>query len=77
MSTPLSNMNSEENPSTPLPEPNLNFTAQVHSLLNSVTPRTPDNNVPDAPDGLLDTGSYKVKKQVHQAQMTEMNKPMM
>ena len=46
-------------PSTPLPEPNLNFTVQVHSLLNGESPavNTPDNNVPGAPVSILVTSS--------------------
>ena len=56
MSTPPMSQNPEEHPSTPLPEPNLDFTAHVQSLLNGVTPRTPDNGVPRAPDSILNTG---------------------
>ena len=46
-------------PSTPLPEPNLNFTVQVHSLLNGESPaaNTPDNNIPGAPVRILVTSS--------------------
>ena len=45
--------------STPLPEPNLNFTVQIHSLLNNESPAvgTPDNNVPGAPVSILETSS--------------------
>ena len=61
MSIPPSNQDMEELPSlsTPLPEPNLNFTVQVHSLLNSESPaaNTPDNNIPGAPVSILVTSS--------------------
>ena len=45
--------------STPLPEPNLNFMVQIHSLLNgeSLAINTPDNNVPGAPVSILVTSS--------------------
>ena len=63
MSVPQSNQDMEELPSpgTPLPEPNLNFTVQIHSLLNgeSLAPTTPDNNVPDAPESILVTSSQE------------------
>ena len=62
MSIPPSNQDREElpSPNTPLPEPNLNFTVQVHSLLNGDSPATdsPDNNIPGAPVSVLETGSY-------------------
>ena len=61
MSIPLSNQDTEElpSPNTPLPEPNLNFTDQIHSLLNSESPATnsPDNNIPGAPVSILETNS--------------------
>ena len=61
MSIPLSNQDMEElpSPSTPLPEPNLNFMVQIHSLLNGESPavNTPDNNVPGAPVSILETNS--------------------
>ena len=61
MSIPPSNQDMEElpSPSTPLPEPNLNFTVQVHSLLNGESPaaNTPDNNIPGAPVSILVTSS--------------------
>ena len=61
MSIPPSNQDMEElpSPSTPLPEPNLNFTVQIHSLLNgeSLAVNTPDNNVPGAPVSILETNS--------------------
>ena len=61
MSIPLSNQDMEElpSPSTPLPEPNLNFTVQIHSLLNGESPATnlPDNNIPGAPVSILETNS--------------------
>ena len=61
MSIPPSNQDMGElpSPSTPLPEPNLNFTVQVHSLLNgeSLAVNTPDNNVPGAPVSILVTSS--------------------
>ena len=46
-------------PGTPLPEPNLNFTVQEHSLLNGESPavNTPDNNIPGAPVSILVTSS--------------------
>ena len=57
MSIPPSNQDMEERPSlsTPLPEPNLNFTVQIHSLLNGESPA--DNNIPGAPVSILDTSS--------------------
>ena len=61
MSIPPSNQDMEElpSPSTPLPEPNLNFTVQIHSLLNGESPATnsPDNNIPGAPVSILETSS--------------------
>ena len=47
-------------PNTPLPEPNLNFTVQVHSLLNGDSPATdlPNNNIPGAPVSVLETSSH-------------------
>ena len=61
MSVPQSNQDMEELPSlgTPLPEPNLNFMVQIHSLLNGESPavNTPNNNVPGAPDRILVTSS--------------------
>ena len=46
-------------PNTLLPEPNLNFMVQVHSLLNGESPATdvPDNNIPGAPVSILETNS--------------------
>ena len=62
MSIPLSNQDIRElmSPSTPLPEPNLNFTVQIHSLLNGESPavNTPNNNVPEAPVSILVTSSW-------------------
>ena len=62
MSIPPSNQDREElpSPNTPLPEPNLNFTVQVHSLLNGDSPATdsPDNNIPGAPVSVLETSSH-------------------
>ena len=59
MSIPPSNQDMGElpSPSTPLPEPNLNFTVQVHSLPNSESPavNTPDNNIPGSPVSILVT----------------------
>ena len=61
MSIPPSNQDMEEllSPSMPLPEPNLNFTVQIHSLLNGESPavNTPDNNIPGAPVSILETNS--------------------
>ena len=61
MSIPPSNQDMEElpSPNTPLPEPNLNFTVQVHLLLNGESPATnlPDNNIPGAPVSILETNS--------------------
>ena len=61
MSIPPSNQDMGElpSPSTPLPEPNLNFMVQVHSLLNGESPaaNTPDNNIPGAPVSILVTSS--------------------
>ena len=61
MSIPPSNQDMEElpSPNTPLPEPNLNFTGQIHSLLNGESPAThsPDNNIPGAPVSILETSS--------------------
>ena len=61
MSIPLSNqdMGERPSPSTPLPEPNLNFTDQIHSLLNGESPATnsPDNNIPGAPVSILETST--------------------
>ena len=58
MSIPPSNQDMEEllSPNMPLPEPNLNFTNQIHSLLNSESPAThsPDNNIPGAPVSILE-----------------------
>ena len=63
MSIPPSNQNMEELPAprSPLPEPNLNFTVQIHSLLNgdSLVVNTPDNNVPGAPVSILETSSQE------------------
>ena len=47
-------------PSTRSPGPNLlNFTAQVHSLLNGKSPASisPDNNIPGAPVSILETNT--------------------
>ena len=61
MSIPPSNQDMEElpSPNTPLPEPNLNFTDQIHSLLNGESPAThsPDNNIPGAPVSILETST--------------------
>ena len=61
MSIPPSNQDMEElpSPNTPLPEPNLNFTDQIHSLLNGGSPATqsPDNNIPGAPVSILETST--------------------
>ena len=61
MSIPPSNQDMEEllSPSMPLPEPNLNFTVQIHSLLNGESPAvaTPDNNVLGARVSILETSS--------------------
>ena len=61
MSIPPSNqdMGERPSPSMPLPEPNLNFTVQVHSLLNGESPATnsPGNNIPGAPVSVLETNS--------------------
>ena len=63
MSIPPSNQDIGElpSPSTPLPEPNLNFVVQVHSLLNGKSPATnlPDNNIPEAPVSILETDSQE------------------
>ena len=58
MSIPPSNQDMEEcpSPSTLLPEPNLNFTVQIHSLLNGESPAD-NNNVPGAPVSILETSS--------------------
>ena len=61
MSIPPSNQDMEElpSPNTPLPEPNLNFTGQIHSLLNgeSAATHSPNNNIPGAPVSILETSS--------------------
>ena len=62
MSIPPPNQNMEVNPApeTPSPGPNLlNFTAQVHSLLNGESPVSapPDDNIPGAPVSILDTST--------------------
>ena len=61
MSIPPSNQDMGElpSPNTSLPEPNLNFTVQIHSLLNGESPaaNTPDNNIPGAPVSILETSS--------------------
>ena len=47
-------------PETPSPGPNLlNFTAQVHSLLNGKSPASvpPDDNIPGAPVSVLETNT--------------------
>ena len=47
-------------PDTPSPGPNLlNFTAQVHSLLNGESPASapPDDSIPGAPVSILDTST--------------------
>ena len=63
MSIPPSNQNMEELPSprSPLPEPNLNFMGQIHSLLNGDSPavNTLDNNVPGALVSILETSSQE------------------
>ena len=62
MSIPPSNQDMGElpSPNMPLPEPNLNFTVQVHSLLNGESPaiNSPDNNIPGAPVSVLETSSH-------------------
>ena len=61
MSIPPSNQDMGElpSPNTLLPEPNLNFTVQIHSLLNgkSLATNLPDNNIPGAPVSILETNS--------------------
>ena len=62
MSIPPPDQNMEVNlaPETPSPGPNLlNFTAQVHSLLNGESPASapPDDNIPGAPVSILDTST--------------------
>ena len=61
MSIPPSNQDMEElpSPSMPLPEPNLNFMVQIHSLLNGESPavNSPNNNIPKAPVSILVTSS--------------------
>ena len=61
MSIPPSNQDMEElpSPNTPLPEPNLNFTDQIHSLLNGESPaiQSLDNNIPGAPVSILETST--------------------
>ena len=61
MSIPPSNQDMEElpSPSTPLPKLYLNFTVQIHSLLNGESPatNTPDNNILEAPVSILETSS--------------------
>ena len=62
MSIPPPDQNMEVNPApeTPSPGPNLlNFTAQVHSLLNGESPASapPDGNIPGAPVSILDTST--------------------
>ena len=61
MSIPPSNQDMGElpSPSTLLSEPNLNFTVQVHSLLNGESPavNTSNNNIPGAPVSILVTSS--------------------
>ena len=62
MSIPPPDQNMEDNPApeTPSPGPNLlNFTAQVHSLLNGESPAStpPDDNIPGAPVSILDTST--------------------
>ena len=61
MSIPPSNQDMGElpSPSTPLPEPNLNFMDQIHSLLNgeSLATNSPDNNILGAPGSILETST--------------------
>ena len=61
MSIPPSNSRhgGTSSPSTLLPEPNLNFTVQIHSLLNgkSLAANTSDNNVPEVPVSILEISS--------------------
>ena len=63
MSIPPSNQDMEElpSPNTLLPEPNFNFTGQIHSLLNgeSLATNSPDNNIPGAPVSILETSSQE------------------
>ena len=57
---PDQNMEVTPAPETPSPGPNLlNFTAQVHSLLNgeSPAPTPPEGNIPGAPVSILDTST--------------------
>ena len=60
ISPPVQNMEVTLAPETPSPGPNLlNFTAQVHSLLNSESPAhtPPEGNIPGAPVSILDTNT--------------------
>ena len=63
MSIPPSNQDLEElpSPATPLPELNLNFTVQIHSLLNGESPavETPDNNILRAPVSMSESSSQE------------------
>ena len=81
MSTTPSDQEMEVNPApeTPSPGPNLlNFTAQVHSLLNGKSPASvpPDDNVPGAPVSVLDTNtqngnnSAPMKRSLQKPEMT-------
>ena len=59
-SPPVQIMEVTPAPETPSPGPNLlNFTAQVHSLLNGESPaHTPsESNIPGAPVSILDTST--------------------
>ena len=62
MSIPPPDQNMEVNPAPEMPSPGpnlLNFTAQVHSLLNSKSPASapPDDNIPGAPGSVLETST--------------------
>ena len=62
MSIPPTDQNMEDNPAPETPSPGsnlLNFTAQVHSLLNGKSPASaaPDDNIPGAPVSILDTST--------------------
>ena len=55
----------EDNPAPEMPSPGpnlLNFTAQVHSLLNGESPAStsPDDNIPGAPVSILETSTQDV-----------------
>ena len=65
MSIPPPDQNMEDNPAPEMPSPGpnlLNFTAQVHSLLNGKSPASasPDDNIPGAPVSILETSTQDV-----------------